>query len=148
MYAIAELTFQGYEFSSRATPDEVDRWYESHKGESRRMWAERLIRENQPRAWAAADYLRRMNDPQVLRTLRQATSSPNAAVRVIAARGIAQFNRAEGVALLKRELANRDPLRCAQALTALNELTDHHYAFDFNIPAEGQQAIAAYAAVR
>jgi len=53
----------------------------------------------------------------------------------------------EGVALLKRELANRDPLRCAQALTALNELTDHHYTFDFLIPAERQQAIAAYAVI-
>jgi HEAT repeat protein len=147
MYAIAELTFQGYEFSSRATPDEVDRWYESHKGESRRMWAERLIRENQPRAWAAADYLRRMSDPQVLPALRHATSSPNAAVRVIAARGIAQFNRAEGVALLKRELVNRDPWVCTSAVTALNELTDHHYTFDFLIPAEREKAIAAYAAI-
>ena len=69
-------------------------------------------------------------------------------VRVLAARGIAQFDRAEGVALLKRELANRDPERSTEALRALNELTDHHYTFDFYRPAERQQAIATYAAIR
>jgi hypothetical protein len=75
------------------------------------------------------------------------TSSPSAGVRITAARGIAAFDRLEGVALLKRELDNRDPSQCAHALIALNELTDHHYTFDFLIPAERQQAIATYAAI-
>jgi HEAT repeat protein len=150
MGAIIRLTFEGSEssaFTWRATPDEVDRWYESHKGESRRMWAERQIRENGPGAGPAVDYLRRMNDPRVIPVLRQATSSPNAVVRVTAARGIAQFNRTEGVALLKREFAHRSPRLCVEALRALNEITDHHYAFDFHIPAERQQAIATYATI-
>jgi len=59
---------------------------------------------------------------------------------------VVRSSRRRGVA--QRELANRDPQRCSEALTALNELTDHHYTFDFHIPAERQQAIAAYAAVR
>lgn len=150
LFAITTLTFQGWnglELSWRSTPDEVDRWYESHKGESRRMWAERLIRDNEPGAAAAADYLRRMNDPQVLPALRQATSSTYAGARLASARGIAQFNRTEGVALLKRELVNRSPWVCTAALTALNELTDHHYTFDFLIPAEREKAIAAYAGI-
>jgi hypothetical protein len=67
--------------------------------------------------------------------------------RIAAARGIAQFDRRAGIALLKRELEHRDPRRSAEALQSLNELTDHYYAFDFYIPAERAQAIAAYAAI-
>jgi hypothetical protein len=110
-------------------------------------WAERQLRDNRPGAFVAADYLRRTNDPQVLPALRRATANRDALVRITAARGIVQFNRREGIALLKRELENRHPKRCAGALTALNELTDHHYAFDFYVPAERQQAIEAYASV-
>jgi hypothetical protein len=150
MIALVSLNFQEHESSElswRATPEDVDRWYESHKGESRRTWAEREIREKRPGAWSAVDYLRRTNDLQVLPALRQAMSSPYARVRITAARGIAEFDRLEGVALLKRELDNRDPSQCAPALIALNELTDQHYTFDFLIPAERQQAIATYAAI-
>ena len=50
--------------------------------------------------------------------------------------------------LLKRELDNRSPWVCTSALTALNELTDHHYTFDFLIPAERQKVIATYAAMK
>jgi HEAT repeat protein len=153
--AIYGLTFDGDEDSwksLRSTPAQWDRWFDAHKGESRRTWAERQLRRNRRDAafipYHAVDYLRRSDDPQVLPALRRAASGTDAMVRVLAARGIAQFDRAEGVALLKRELANRDPVRSKEALTALNELTDHHYAFDFYIPAERQQAITAYAAVR
>jgi hypothetical protein len=148
MNAIVGLTFEGWDASDVSwTPAEWDRWYDTHKGESRHTWADRQLRGNRPGAYFAVDYLRRSNDPQVLPALRRAASGSNAMVRVLAARGIAQFDRAESVALLKRELANRDPQRGSEALTALNELTDHHYTFDFHIPAERQQAIAAYATI-
>ena len=153
--AIYGLTFETADAAGRllrSTPAQWDRWFDTHKGELRRTWAERQLRRNRRDAafipYHAVDYLRRSDDQQVLPALRRAASGTDAIVRVLAARGIAQFDRAEGVALLKRELANRDPQRCSEALTALNELTDHHYTFDFHIPAERQQAIAAYAAVR
>ena len=154
MNAIYGLTFEGDErswMSPRSTPAQWDRWFDAHTGESRRTWAERQLRRNRRDSafipYYAADYLRRSDDPQVLPALRRAASGTDAMVRVLAARGVAQFDRAEGVALLKRELANRDPERCKEALYALNELTDHHYAFDFHVPAERQQAIAAYATI-
>ena len=154
IYAIYGLTFDGDEnswMSLRSTPVEWDRWFDAHKGESRRTWAERQLRRNRQNtafiSYFAVDYLRRSNDPQILPALRRAASGTDAMVRVLAARGIAQFDRAEAVALLKRELANRDPERSTEALRALNELTDHHYSFDFYRPGERQQAIAAYAAI-
>ena len=150
MSAIYLLTFEGQdgaEITWRATPADWDRWYEKHKGESRRQWAERQVRGNKRGAYFAVDYLRRTNDPDVLPVLRQAADSPDARVRVMAARGIALVDRREGVALLKRELENRAPRICSAALKALNELTDHHYAFNFHVPAERRQAIAAYAPI-
>ena len=88
-----------------------------------------------------------MNDRRALPALHRAASSTAANVRIIAARGIARFDRAEGIALLKRELENRNPGSCVEALAALNELTDHDYAFDFHVPVERAQAIAAYTGV-
>jgi HEAT repeat protein len=148
--ALFVLTFEGQENDEvtwRATPADWDRWYERHKSETRRQWAERQLRKNTPSALFAVDYLRRTNDPQALPALRRAASGRDAVVRITAARGIVQFDRREGIALLKRELENRHPQRCAEALTALNELTDRHYAFDFHVPAERRQAIDAFAAV-
>jgi HEAT repeat protein len=144
------LTFEGQEdgeITWRATPADWDRWYERHKSESRRLWAERQIRGNRRAAFFAVDYLRRTNDPQMLPALRRAASGRDAVVRITAARGIVQFDRREGIALLKRELENRHPGRCAEAQAALNELTNHDYAFDFHVPAERRQAIDAFAAV-
>jgi len=145
--ALFALTFGGQEdgeITWRATPAEWDRWYERHKSESRRLWAERQIRDRRKAALFAVDYLRRTNDPQTLPALRRAASSRESLVRITAARGIAQFDRTEGIALLKRELENRHPKRCAEALAALNELTNHDYEFDFHVPAERRQAIEAF----
>ena len=150
MDALYRLTFEGNDGSEitwRATLREWDGWYDRHKHESRQQWAERQILGDRPGAWLAADYLRRMNDRRVLLDLRRAASSTAANVRIIAARGITRFERAEGIALLERELEHRAPQVCADALAALNELTDHHHAFDFHVPAERAQAIAAYAQI-
>ncbi|MGH9201708.1 MAG: HEAT repeat domain-containing protein, partial [Vicinamibacterales bacterium] len=149
--ALIRLTFVGYEGSElswRATPADWDAWHERRRRDSREEWAARQLLENQPGAVYAADYLRRLNDRRVLRQLRRAASRPDGSLRVAAARGIAQFNRAEGIALLRRELENRQPRICSEALAALNELTNGHGRYDFNEPADRERAVAQYATVR
>jgi len=149
--ALYMLTFEGSddaEVTWRGSTADWDRWYERHKNEPRRTWAERQLRNNRGGAYMAIDYLRRTNDPQVLPTLRRAAVSATAEIRILAARGIATFDRSESIALLKREFENRNPQRSAEALSALNELTDRHDVFDFHVPAERQQAVATYAPIQ
>jgi HEAT repeat protein len=145
--ALTMLTFvgmEGTELSWQATPAEWDAWYRRRGRESREQWAIRQIRQDRPGASRAAAYLAALNQRRLLPELRRATAGSNAAVRVVAARAIAEFERAEGVALLKRELEHRAPGICAAAVAALNERTDHHFYFNFQNPAERAKAIATY----
>ena len=69
-------------------------------------------------------------------------------MRISAARGLAEFDRAEAIALLKRELNHRDLWICAAALAALNELTGQSLVFDFKVPPERKRAVEAFAATQ
>jgi hypothetical protein len=153
--ALTMLTFVGEngspELASPATPADWDAWYREHRSESRAEWAARRLRDAAPYPLQleAAEYLARLRDRRWLPTLRAAAAGhPSAWARVYAARGVADFDRAEAVAFLKRELNNRDLWICAAAVEALNRLTGQRATFDFRIPSERTRAIDAFAATR
>ena len=81
--------------------------------------------------------------------LRAATAAhPSAWVRIGAARGVAEFERPQAIAFLKRELNHRDLWICVSALGALNKLTGQSLVFDFRVPSERKRAIDAFAATQ
>ena len=128
--ALASLTFVGEngspELASPATPAAWDAWYRAHRGESRAEWAARRLRDTAPYPLQeeAAEYLSQLKDRRWLPVLRAAAAAhPSAWVRIGAARGVAEFERPQAIAFLKRELNHRDLWICVSALEALNKLT-------------------------
>lgn len=96
----------------------------------------------------ALDYLRLTGDRRWLPEFRRAVVSANSRTRIAGAQGIAVHERAEGLALLRRELHNRSIETFDRAAHALNALTGWHLDFDAHIPAERTRAIDAYLAAR
>jgi hypothetical protein len=133
------------------TAAEWDAWYQKHRRESRKQWAITAVREpERPGSFHAAafDYLRRQNDRRWLADFRRGATSEQYATRIAAVRGIAQFERVEGIALLRRELNHRSGDAFSSAVDALNALTGQYLDFDFTLPKERQRAIEAYSSAR
>jgi len=151
--ALTTLTFVGEsgspELAAPTSPAAWDAWYHGRRHESRAEWAARRLLDTtvHPLQREAAEYLGGLKDRRWLSALRAAAAAhPSAWVRISAARGVAEFNRAEAIALLKRELNHRDLWICAAALAALNELTQQSLVFDFKVPPERKRAVDAFAA--
>lgn len=151
--ALAMLTFVGEngspELASPTTPAGWDAWYRERGGESRTEWAARRLRDtaSYPLQLEAAEYLSQLKDRRLLPLLRDAAAAhPSAWARIAAARGVAEFDRPQAIAFLKRELNHRDLWICVAALETLNKLTGQSLVFDFRIPSERKRAIEAFAA--
>jgi HEAT repeat protein len=153
--ALTSLTFVGEdgspELPSPTTPAGWDAWYREHRGESRAEWAARRLGDtaSYPLQLEAAEYLSQLKDRRWLPALRAAAAAhPSAWVRLGAARGVAEFEPAEAIAFLARELNHRDLWICVRALEALNTLTGQSLAFDFRVPSERARAVDAFAVTR
>ena len=132
--------------SQRMTLAEWDAWIATHGDETREEWAVRALTTPE-RAWddmGAMDYLRRANDPRALPAARRLASNTWYETRIAAARTVAAFDRAEGIALLRRELLNRHPDAVRKAIDALNAVTGRNLQFDVTVPSERQRALEAY----
>jgi hypothetical protein len=153
--ALRRLTFVGEwkspELASPATPAGWDAWYQTHRRESRAEWAVHRLRDSTIHALQenAAMYLRQLNDPRWLPDLRRAAERhPSALARINAALAVADVDRAEGLALVRRELFHRYPWICQVAVAALNELTGRSELFDCLYPSDRERASELFIAPR
>jgi hypothetical protein len=156
--ALRTLTFTAQQFDevpARGWADDWDAWYRTHKSESRAQWAGRRLREVQradhsdvPNMIAAIDYLASLDDTAWRDAILQVADARLFELRIAAARAITTWDVETGIALLVRELRNRQLAACEAAVSALAGLTGQKIEFDFKIPEERDRATRIYSAVR